>query len=204
MLRISLQIGKIFLQAGHHRVSGSAFPISQYLTPLFNGTSDWTMVFVERFCWWFHIIRNYFFLNIYPYSKHFHILLAFPNTFFSNLKPKGIHNLSSVTNEVKAILDPSLFLLLQLTHQKFGAKDVHDLSWKQLMDAYSCTECEDVLRLVLQTLPEKNCRSKNYDGYVIVWRKLEKIWTKFRKILVTMENLYSAINLGEEFGVYVV
>jgi len=82
------------------------------------------------------------FLNYLPYSKHFHILLAFPNTYFSNLNPQGkFTNLEAVRNEVKAMLDPSFTPPASNSEPKFGAKDVADLNWKQLMDAYTCTEC---------------------------------------------------------------
>jgi heterodisulfide reductase subunit C len=124
-------------------LSASAFPVSSHLATLFHTSSIKSLVMIERTTWWFHILGIIFFLNYLPYSKHFHILLAFPNTFFSNLKPKGeFTNLSSVTNEVKAILDPSFTPPpAGDAPQRFGAKDVHDLNWKQLMDAYSCTEC---------------------------------------------------------------
>lgn len=130
---------------GHYDagLSTSAFPISGQLASLFNNTSPETLVMVERFTWWFHIVGIMFFLNYLPYSKHLHILLAFPNTYYSNLEPKGeFTNLESVTTEVKAMLDPSFVPPPPAeTHQRFGAKDVQDLSWKQLMDSYSCTEC---------------------------------------------------------------
>ncbi len=127
-----------------HYIEAGAFPLSQYLAPLIEGMTNEGLIFIERFCWWFHIIGIFAFLNYLPYSKHFHILLAFPNTYYSNLKQKGsFTNLSSVTNEVKAMLDPSFTPPAVDPNQpmRFGAKDVTDLSWKQLMDAYSCTEC---------------------------------------------------------------
>ncbi|MGF1925197.1 MAG: 4Fe-4S dicluster domain-containing protein, partial [Bacteroidia bacterium] len=96
---------------------------------------------IERATWWFHIIGIFAFLNYLPYSKHFHILFAFPNTYFSNLEPKGeFTNMASVTNEVKAMLDPS-FVPAETAPGKFGAKDVNDLTWINLMNAYTCTEC---------------------------------------------------------------
>ena len=124
-------------------LSASAFPISSHLAALFHNSSSRSLVMMERSTWWFHIVGIIFFLNYLPYSKHFHILLAFPNTFYSNLNPKGeFTNLASVTNEVKAILDPSFTPPpAGDTPHRFGAKDVTDLSWKQLMDSYSCTEC---------------------------------------------------------------
>ncbi|HEU4719347.1 MAG TPA: (Fe-S)-binding protein, partial [Bacteroidia bacterium] len=124
-------------------LSQAAFPVSRFLSSLYGDASSASLVMAERFTWWFHITGIMAFLNYLPYSKHFHIILAFPNTFFSNLKPKGeFTNLASVTTEVKAMLDPSFTPPPPpATPQRFGAKDVQDLTWKQLMDAYSCTEC---------------------------------------------------------------
>lgn len=128
----------------HYTVAG-AFPVSHLLTPLLSTLSDGGLIMIERFCWWFHIIGILAFLNYVPYSKHFHILLAFPNTWYSKLAPKGqLTNMESVTNEVKLMLDPSAPVPAvdpNAGPQRFGAKDVKDLTWKQLMDAYSCTEC---------------------------------------------------------------
>jgi heterodisulfide reductase subunit C len=118
------------------------FPVSAYLTG-FLPANPIALHYIERGCWWFHIIGIISFLNYIPYSKHFHILLAFPNVFYSNLKAKGqFNNLESVQNEVKLMLDPSAVPpSADAAAPKFGAKDISDLSWKQLMDAYSCTEC---------------------------------------------------------------
>lgn len=122
-------------------VAAGSFPISNWLTPLFPDNIS-TLVFIERFSWWFHIVGVLVFLNYLAYSKHLHILLAFPNTYFSRLKPKGkFTNMDSVTNEVKAILDPSYTPISSDEPLKFGAKDIQDLSWKNLMEAYTCTEC---------------------------------------------------------------
>ena len=127
---------------GHYTAAGS-FPISKYLQPLFDGLTVDAMVAIERSCWWFHIIGILAFLNYLPYSKHIHIILAFPNVYFSNLNKKGeFSNLQSVTNEVKLMLDPSAIPPPPSdVPVKFGAKDVMDLSWKNLLDAYTCTEC---------------------------------------------------------------
>jgi len=107
------------------------------------GMPDSTLIFIERLCWWAHIIGILAFMNYLPFSKHFHILMAFPNTYYSNLNPKGrLTNLESVTNEVKLMMDPSLPPPPPSdVPMRFGARDVRDLSWKQLMDAYTCTEC---------------------------------------------------------------
>ncbi|MBK0380605.1 (Fe-S)-binding protein [Mucilaginibacter segetis] len=127
------------LHFGHYIKAGN-FPVSTFLAPLLSAKAG-TLVIIERSCWWFHIIGILAFLNYLPYSKHFHILLAFPNTYYSKLEPKGqFSNMSSVTNEVKAMLDPA-FVPPAADISRFGAKDVTDLTWKNLMDAYTCTEC---------------------------------------------------------------
>lgn len=118
--------------------------ITGHLGPLlFGGLSTEALHIIERIGWWGHIIIVFAFLNYLPFSKHLHILLAFPNTYFSNLKPKGqFKNLFEVTDVVKPNFDPSYQPVLDPNaHIKFGAKDVMDLNWKQLLDAYSCTEC---------------------------------------------------------------
>src|SRR6185436_8192656 len=100
------------------------------------------LIILERVAWWLHIVGVLNFLNYLVISKHFHILISFPNVYFSNLNPQGkFNNLQSVTNEVKLMLDPNAVPASEPTTAKFGAKDIFDLSWKQLMDAYSCTEC---------------------------------------------------------------
>ena len=127
-----------------HYIQAGTFPVSSTYTALFTNLSDSNLIFIERFCWWFHITLIFAFINHIPYSKHFHIFLAFPNVYYSNLNPKGqFTNMESVTNEVKAMLDPSFTPPPTNTEEeiRFGAKDVTDLSWKQLMDSYSCTEC---------------------------------------------------------------
>jgi len=126
----------------HYHAAGS-FPISQWIAPLMQNWSDGALIFTERFTWWLHIVGILAFLNYLPYSKHLHIVLAFPNTWYSNLKPKGQFTTpDTVTDVVAPNFDPAY----QLKHDpnapmRFGAKDVMDLSWKNLMDAYSCTEC---------------------------------------------------------------
>ncbi|MGE0638336.1 MAG: 4Fe-4S dicluster domain-containing protein [Bacteroidia bacterium] len=126
-----------------HYVQAGWYPFSQYYSALFTGLSSETLIMIERSVWWFHICGILFFLNYVPYSKHFHILLAFPNVFYSNLNAKGkFSNMESVTNEVKLMFDSSATPPpADAAPVKFGAKDVNDLSWIQLMNAYSCTEC---------------------------------------------------------------
>ena len=129
-------------------MSGSfGFSVSSFLGPLFfDSMSNSSLHTFERIGWWGHFIMVIGFLNYLPYSKHFHILLAFPNTYYSNLEKKGkFENMDSVTKEVKLMLDPSADPYAVDPNappaSRFGAKDVSDLSWKSLMDAYTCTEC---------------------------------------------------------------
>ncbi|MBK9764725.1 MAG: (Fe-S)-binding protein [Flavobacteriales bacterium] len=133
----------------HYTTAGS-YPVSTWLRPFFESMSTGTVLAFERGFWWFHIVGILAFLNYLPYSKHFHILLAFPNTFYSNLFPKTqIKNMPRVAGEVKSMMDPSIPPPEPMVNnvagtevpERFGAKDVFDLTWKNLMDAYSCTEC---------------------------------------------------------------
>ena len=127
------------LHFGHYLKVGS-FPVSSLIAPLLPAGAV-SLQIIERGCWWFHIVGILAFLNYLPYSKHFHILLAFPNTYYSKLTPKGqFSNMASVTNEVRAMIDPA-FVPVAAEPGRFGAKDVTDLTWKNLMDAYTCTEC---------------------------------------------------------------
>jgi len=134
------------LGAEHYAEAG-AFPVSQFIAPLFSGMSEGALVLLERTAWWLHILGILFFLNYLYYSKHLHILLAFPNTFYGKLSPQGqFTNLESVTKEVKLMLDPSADPFATPAEdteepEKFGASDVMDLNWVQLMNAYTCTEC---------------------------------------------------------------
>lgn len=129
-------------------VSESAFPISSIIAGLLDGVSDSNIVLIERFCWWFHIAGVLSFLVYVPYSKHFHIFLAFPNTYYSNLEEKGrLDNMASVKKEVDLMMNPNADPYAATSEgesaepPRFGVKDAIDLSWKQLMEAYSCTEC---------------------------------------------------------------
>jgi len=124
-------------------------PISQFVAPLFGSLTPETIHTIEQSAWWVHIIGIFIFLNYLYYSKHLHILLAFPNTFFANLNPKGqFDNLEAVTKEVKLMMDPDADPYASPEEgtedevpEKFGASDVTDLNWVQLMNAYTCTEC---------------------------------------------------------------
>jgi ferredoxin len=126
------------LMEGH-----GSFPVSQYLVGFFSGFSDGSVHMIERLCWWFHFVGIVVFLNYVPYSKHWHIIMSFPNVYYTPLKPKGsFENLDYVTTEVKLMMDPAAQPPDGYEPPAgFGAKDVQDLTWKNLMDAYTCTEC---------------------------------------------------------------
>ncbi len=136
------------LNNAEHYSQAGAFPVSQFLVPLFDGLSNSTLIIIERSAWWLHILGIFFFLNYLYYSKHLHILLAFPNVYYSNLKSKGqfSHN-ETVANEVKMMMDPDADPYAAPAEseedmpEKFGASDVTDLNWFQLLSAYTCTEC---------------------------------------------------------------
>ena len=125
----------------HYRNTGN-FIISSLLVPIFSDLPINTLVAIERTSWWMHIIGIFTFLNYLPYSKHLHIILAFPNAYFARLYSNGkMDNMPLVQNEVKYMMEPALAPSGESTVMQFGAKDVFDLSWKNLLDAYSCTEC---------------------------------------------------------------
>lgn len=137
------------LGKSHYEGIGSFnFSISQHLGPaLFGGMSESTLHILERVGWWGHLVMVIAFLNYLYFSKHLHILLAFPNTYFADLNVKGkFDNLESVTNEVKLMMDPNADPFAAPANPdavpaKFGASDVQDLNWVQLLNAYTCTEC---------------------------------------------------------------
>jgi heterodisulfide reductase subunit C len=132
----------------HFQMLNSGNVISQFITPLFYDMDITTVGIVERCVWWLHIVGILIFLNYLYYSKHLHILLAFPNTYFADLNSKGkFDNLESVTKEVKLMMDPNANPFAaqpadeNAIPSKFGASDVQDLNWVQLLNAYTCTEC---------------------------------------------------------------
>jgi len=127
--------------AEHYHNTGN-FILSGLVAPFLSGLSTSTLIFIERSAWWLHIIGILAFLNYLPWSKHLHILLAFPNAWYARLTNTGtMSNMTSVQNEVKYMMQPELAPTEAASPAKFGAKDVMDLSWKSLLDAYSCTEC---------------------------------------------------------------
>lgn len=125
----------------HYPATGQ-FYFSGLLSTVISSLSDGTLVAVERSCWWLHIVGIFAFLNYLPYSKHLHIMLAFPNAYYARLEVPGkMKNMPSVQNEVLYAMQPELAPTDAAPPARFGAKDIFDLSWKNLMDAYSCTEC---------------------------------------------------------------
>ena len=131
-----------------HFIKAGSFPVSQFIEPIFNKMSNELVMLLSEVFWWLHIVGILIFMNYLYFSKHLHILLAFPNTYFANLNPQGqFDNLESVTKEVKLMMDPNAdpFAAAPVDENavpsKFGASDVQDLNWVQLLNAYTCTEC---------------------------------------------------------------
>lgn len=145
-LFLTMNASDTLLQArniGHYAeaVTGN-FIISQHIQPLLSGLGSEALVMIERSCWWLHIAGIFAFLNYLPYSKHLHILLAFPNAYYASLQPVGkMENMPAVQNEVLYAMQPELAPAEAAPPARFGAKDVMDLSWKNILDAYACTEC---------------------------------------------------------------
>jgi heterodisulfide reductase subunit C len=128
-----------------HYTATAPFWITSNFTGLFQNMSDGALIGIERTCWWLHILGVFIFLNYLPYSKHMHIIFAFPNSWYARMKPQGeIKNMPEIQNEVLYMMEPDKAPATtggEPEHKRFGAKDVMDLSWKSLLDAYSCTEC---------------------------------------------------------------
>ena len=145
-LFLTLNASDTLLQSrnyGHYGAHPTGnFMFSEWLHPLLNNMSDGTLVAIERTAWWLHILGILAFLNYLPYSKHLHIILAFPNAYYARLEPKGkMHNMPEVQNEVLYAMEPEKAPQDATPPEKFGARDVFDLQWRNLLDAYSCTEC---------------------------------------------------------------
>ncbi len=143
-LFLTMNAADLVLQSAgneHYQQTGSLF-FSNLLTPFFSGMTENNVLAIERTCWWLHITGIFAFLNYLPYSKHLHIMLAFPNAYYARLEPIGkMKNMPSVQNEVLYAMQPETAPADAAPPTHFGAKDIFDLSWKNLLDAYSCTEC---------------------------------------------------------------
>ena len=171
----------------HAEGAGSfGFAVSSQLAGIFNGMETGTLHLLERIGWWGHFGVVMVFLSYLPFSKHLHIIWAFPNVYFSNLNPKGqFTNMESVTNEVKLMMDPNANPYevpadgSQAEPQRFGAKDIQDLTWVQLMNAYTCTECGRCTASCPANMTGKKPLSKkDYDGCERqsrgAWKRIEK------------------------------
>lgn len=132
------------MSSGHYAHGGGPYWISGLIAPLMSGLSEPALIGLERACWWAHIVGIFAFLNYLPYSKHLHIVLAFPNAYYGRLQPQGeLENMKEIQNEVLYMMQPEMAPAepVAAEHQRFGARDIMDLSWKNLLDAYACTEC---------------------------------------------------------------
>ena len=143
----ALQNSALPANTENHYANVGAFPISSFIAPLFSHMEYSSLVMIERSTWWLHIAGILVFLNYLYYSKHLHILLAFPNTYYANVTPKGqFPNNPNVTKEVELMMDPNADPFAAPAEdapvpEKFGASDVTDLNWVQLLSSYTCTEC---------------------------------------------------------------
>jgi len=128
----------------HENIAG-VYPVSRLLLMLITSTSTLSMVFWFQFFWWSHILTIFVFANYLPYSKHFHVFMSVPNVFLSRLEPLGkLLNLDNVTREVRLMMNPDIDFSIPLTEtpiERFGVKDVEDISWKNYLDSLACTEC---------------------------------------------------------------
>ena len=147
-IEVALMFALLNMNAVEENFTSSehSFIVSHSIAPLWSSLSDSSLHLMERFFWWVHIAGILAFLNYLPFSKHFHIILAFPNTYYANLEAKGrFANNATVTKEVKLMMDPTADPFAAPPSEgpieKFGAKDAMDLSWVNLLNAYTCTEC---------------------------------------------------------------
>lgn len=143
ILMISLLGMNTAYLVSHPQEHAGMFPVSHFLVNLFSSSSPESLHIIEQTCWWIHILVIYLFLNLLPLSKHFHVITAIPNVFFSRLEPYSkLTNMESVTREVKLMLDPNATVTeAPAIPERFGVKDVEDVTWKTLLDSYTCTQC---------------------------------------------------------------
>ena len=183
-----------------HEIEGKelagAFPVSNLLVGLMPAASVGTLAVLERAGWWFHITGILLFLNYLPSSKHFHIIMAFPGVWYSRLVPQGqFSNVESITNEVKAMMDPSFVMPAPalgpdgaaLPPQSFGVKDVEDLPWTNLLAAYSCTECGRCTSVCPANLTGKLLSPRK-----IIMDTRDRVEEKYQSPLIFQPNVYGA------------
>tara|TARA_B100000123_G_scaffold225336_1_gene174089 strand:+ start:1250 stop:2563 length:1314 start_codon:yes stop_codon:yes gene_type:complete len=146
---LTMNAADCLLQSSESKyIKAGSFPVSNFIVPMLSNYDVSTLYFIERFCWWFHIIGILLFMNYIVISKHLHIFFAFPSTYYAKISPLGkMDNLDAVTKEVKLMLDPNADPFANPSSNAdsdvgtFGAKDANDLNWVQLLNSYSCTEC---------------------------------------------------------------
>lgn len=184
------------LNHAHYHQAG-AFPVSGFLAPLFSGISAESLVIIEKAAWWFHFIGILVFLNYVPYSKHWHIIMSFPNVYYTPLKPKGqFDNMESVTTEVKLMMDPSASPPEGYEPPAgFGARDVKDLTWKNLMDAYTCTECGRCTSVCPANITGKKLSPRKV--MMDTRDRLEEVGTNLDKGIQDEKDLHSYISAEE-------
>jgi len=145
ILTMNATDGILQMRNNPHYPPVGSFLLSGLIQPLFSGLPDGTLTFLERFCWWFHIVGVLAFLNYIPYSKHFHVFLSFPNVWYSKLDPMGkMAHMPSITREIKMMLSGNVEYNASGGNEEmgqFGSRDCRDFTWKVLMEAYTCTEC---------------------------------------------------------------
>ena len=188
-----------------HQLKGEAlpgaFPVSSHLVSLFPNDLN-LLHFLERAGWWAHIVGIFIFLNYLPSSKHFHIIMAFPNVWYSRLVPQGqFSNVESITHEVKAMMDPSYVVPAPalgpdgsaLAPTPFGAKDVDDLAWTNLLNAYSCTECGRCTSVCPANLTGKLLSPRK-----IIMDTRDRVEEKYNSPLIFQPNRYNDEAAGTE------
>jgi len=145
LLMISLLGINTFYCAAHPNDMTGLYPVSKFLATLFSNMENEKLLILLEINWWFHILLIFFFANILPYSKHFHVFLSVPNVFLSSLEPLGkLPNMDNITSEVKMILNPqtsSQAAPAEASTMRFGVKDVEDINWKNYLDSLTCTQC---------------------------------------------------------------
>ncbi|MCB2410440.1 (Fe-S)-binding protein [Hymenobacter sp. BT178] len=198
-VEVILMIALFTMNAADLKLHGpelpGAFPISSLLTGLLPSSPEALHV-LERVGWWAHIVGILCFLNYLPSSKHFHIIMAFPNVYYSRLVPQGqFSNVDSITHEVKAMMDPSYVVPAPATNPDgsamaptpFGAKDVDDLAWTNLLNAYSCTECGRCTSVCPANLTGKLLSPRK-----IIMDTRDRVEEKYNSPLIFQPNLYGS------------
>ena len=147
-----LMISLLGMNMAYFKLAGSSiqpmagvYPVSNYFSLIFSTLPVGNISTIYEICWWLHILMIFIFINILPYSKHFHVFMSVPNVFLSRLDPLGkLQNMDNITHEVKLMLDPDTTMVTAPSDspvERFGVKDAEDISWKNYLDSLACTEC---------------------------------------------------------------